>query len=141
MSALGPYFRWVGDNRSGVALAAGGIVIKYKRSYFNSSGVWTPESTEQSVTIGASLANGSTATSSAIDNTTGGTNFLMTDVRIEYAGLASSSTGTVSVTLQTSTDGGTTWPDTTSGAVQGRPVHTGYWVASSAAQKGWAQVR
>ncbi len=141
MSALGPYWRLVVDNRSGVALAAGGVVVKYRRAKFDSSGVYTPEASEQTVTIGTSLANGSTATGTAVDNNSTGLYYLMADFRIEYAGLASSSTGTVSVYLQTSTDGGTTWPDTTTNAVQGRPVHTASWAAVSSAQKGWAQVR
>lgn len=141
MSALGPSFRFVVDNRSGVALAAGGVVIKYKRSKFDSSGTWTPETTEQTVTVGTSLANGTSATSSAIDNASSGLYHLMMDMRLEYAGLASSSTGTVAVYLQTSTDGGTTWPDSTTNAVQGRLVNAMSWSASSAAQKGWAQVR
>lgn len=141
MSALGKTWRLVADNRSGVALAAGGIVAKYRRWKFDSSGIYTPEASEQSITLAASLANASTAASSSITNDASGEFYLGADFRLEYAGLASASTGSVSVFLQTSTDGGTTWPDITTLLVQGRGVNTMSWAAASAAQKGWAQVR
>lgn len=141
MSALAKTWRLVVDNRSGVALVAGGVAIKFRRSKFDSSGAYGSETSEQSVTVGTSLANNTSASSSTITNDATGEFYLQADFRLEYGGLASSSTGTVAVYLQTSTDGGTTWPDATSGAVQGRLVNAMSWAATSAAQKGWAQVR
>lgn len=68
----------------------------------------------QGVTITlASLANGSTATSNAIDNSTN--KFLSANVRVKVRTNAAgtSATGSVSVFLVRSTDGGTDYDDST----------------------------
>lgn len=133
---IGKTFRFVVDNRTGVALASGGVVVKYRRWKFDSSGVLTYEASEQSATIGASLASNTTATGSTITNDASGEFYLGMDLRFEYTGLASSGSGSVFVYLQVSTDGGTTWADTTSGAVQGRLLNAQSWSSASGAKKG-----
>ena len=68
----------------------------------------------QGVTITlASLANGSTATSNAIDNSTN--KFLSANVRVKIRtnSAGTSTTGSVSVFLVRSTDGGTEYDDST----------------------------
>ena len=137
---IGKKFRFVVDNRTNVALASGGVVIKYLRWKFDSTGALVYEGSEQSSTVGTSLASNTTEAGSTITNDASGEFYLGMDMRIEYAGLASSGSGTVAAYLQLSTDGGTTWADTTSNAVQGRQVNSRTWSSESGAKKGEKQV-
>lgn len=113
MSQLSVAWRIAVANNSGLAFPAGGLVVRYRRWKFDSSGVLTQEASEQTATVGASLANGSVAVSSTIDNNSAGLYYLGASFILTYPALTgtTSSTGTVTVYMQRSTDGGTNWPD------------------------------
>lgn len=134
MSALVHTWRLVVDNRTATTMGVGGTVIKYRRFKYNTDGSLFNETSEQSVTVGTSLASNTSAASSAIDNNTG--LWMGAAFRIEFPAFGSSATGTVTVYLQTSTDAGTTWADTTSGAVAySAIIESGTWAAATAALK------
>lgn len=113
MSALGERWRIAVWNASGIALPAGGVVVRYRRWKFDSSGVYTPETSGQSVTVGASLASGAGATSSAITNNGGGEQWLGADFVIEQPALTGTAgaSATIEIYLQVTTDAATNWAD------------------------------
>jgi hypothetical protein len=115
-------------------MAAGGTVIKYRRFKYGTDGALSLEGSEQSVTVGTSLASNTSAVSSSIDNSSG--LWMGAIFRIEFPAFGSSATGTVTVYQQLSTDAGTTWADTTSGAVAfSAVIESGTWAAATAAIK------
>lgn len=111
MSALGERWRVAVWNATGIALPAGGVVVRYRRWKFDASGVYTPEASGQSVTVGASLANATGATSSAITNNGSGEQWLGADFVVEFPALTGTANGSLETYLQISTDGGTNWAD------------------------------
>lgn len=121
---LGRNYRFSANNQTGVAV---GVTIQARRFKFDSSGVisWDAETEVFNV---ATIANSSTAWSAgaAIDNSTD--KWVGADLEIIITPSASA-TGPVSVQIEHSTDGGTTWP--TGG--QGAQIGGVYFTASSAA--------
>lgn len=113
MSALGERWRVAVWNASGITLPAGGITVRYRRWRFDSSGVYIPESSGQSVAVGASLVSGAGASSAAITNNGAGEQWLGADFIIEMPALTGTAgaSATIEVYLQVSTDGGTAWAD------------------------------
>lgn len=113
MSAFGERWRVAVWNASGLTLPAGGVVVRYRRWKFDSSGVFTPEASGQSVTVGASLANNTGATSSAITNNGASEQWLGADFVIEFPALTGTAAAdaAIEVYLQVSTDAGTNWAD------------------------------
>lgn len=114
MSALGRDWRLTVANDSGLAFPAGGLTVRYRRWRFTNSGAVEWEGSEQTATIGASLATGSQATSSTISNGGSGEGWLGAQFIVQFPALTgtTSASGSVSVWHQHSTDGGTTWPST-----------------------------
>lgn len=112
--SLGRHYRFVAYNNTGVALAAGAIAIRARRWNFNTSAqqAWEPAE----VALDANAATVGTAaywTGATINNSVpyvgGDFTFVVT--------VAGTPAGTVTVYLQRSTDGGTTWPDNGRGTV------------------------
>ena len=126
---LGHTYRFVAYNSSGVNAS---IIIKARNYKFGSDGqrVDAAESTPLSTGAIANLANGLGA---SIDNSYD--KFLGSDVKVTITP-AAAATGTVSVFLQKSTDGGVTWPETptTGGAISGIWVASATFAASAVAQ-------
>jgi hypothetical protein len=111
--SLGRTYRFSVLNSLGQTMATSAIVIKGRRWNFSSSGVQTWEASEAAIdTSGSTLANGAYFSGTTQDNSTnaylGGT-FKFTIIA------PTSASGTVTVFLQRSTDGGTTWPDNGNG--------------------------
>lgn len=121
---LGRNYRFSVNNQAGVNV---GVTIQARRFKFDSSGVilWDAEAEVFSV---ASIANSVTAwnAGAGIDNSTD--KWVGADLEIVTTP-ASAATGPVSVQIEHSTDGGTTWP--TGG--QGAQIGGVYFAASSAA--------
>lgn len=109
---LGRTYRFVVLNSTGQTIAITGIVIKARRwNFVNGTQAW--ESSEQTIdsSVGTT-ANGAYFGGTTVDNSTlahlGGT-FKFTIVA------PASSSGSVTIWLQNSTDGGSTWPDNGNG--------------------------
>jgi hypothetical protein len=110
--SLGRTYRFVVLNNTGQNLVAGTIVIRGRRWNFNTSGMQAWEAAEAVIdSNAATLATGSYwvgTVAAGIDNSVnahlGGTfRFSVT--------APGASNGAVTIYLQRSTDGGTTWPD------------------------------
>jgi hypothetical protein len=103
MSALGEHYRYQVYNGTGVSVTC---TVKHEPFKYGTDGslTFTAESTQIN---GVSVATVSYSNSSTIDNSTAknlGAHVTFT------AAPGASATGTVSLFLQRSTDGGTTWP-------------------------------
>lgn len=112
---LGNYWRLRASNTQNQAITA---TVKARFFKFDGSGalVW---SAEQTLISAASVAatTGSTA-SAPVDNATD--KYLGAELTVELtAAAATNGTGTVALTLERSTDGGTTWPSQDKGAFVG----------------------
>ena len=112
--SLGRTYRFVALNSSTQTMAIAAITIKARRWSFV-SGVQTWEASEASIDSNAgTVANAAYFTGTTIDNSTaaylGGT-FKFAVV------IPASGSGSVTIYLQRSTDGGATWPDNGSGAI------------------------
>lgn len=115
---LGPTYRIQVLNESGQAIngaGSGDVTVKAKRHKWP-SGVYTLEGSEaELLNISASLADGAVASGTTQDNTSnlyeGGT------FECEVVHDNASANGPVTILLQRSTDGGTTWPDDGAGDV------------------------
>jgi hypothetical protein len=121
---LGRNYRFTVNNSTAVNV---GVVIQARRFKFDSSGVisWDTETevyNEATITPGATSWTADTA----IDNSTD--KWVGADLEIVITP-ASAATGPVSVQIEHSTDGGTTWPSGGQGAQLGGV----YFSASSAA--------
>lgn len=121
MSALGNYYRWQVYNGTGVTVTVTLDVMLWK---FDSSGALSFSA--ESTPISASAATAATyVNSSGIDNAAD--KYLGAQITARFD-VGASATGSVTVFLQQSTDGGTTWPSDG----QGIPVGSYYFNASSA---------
>lgn len=123
MSVLGETYRYQVYNGTGVSVTC---TVKHEPFKYASDGAltFTAESTQIN---GVSVATVSYSNSSTIDNSTAknlGAHVTFT------AAPGASATGTVTVYLQTSTDGGTTWPSNG----RGRPIGSHTFNASSTSQ-------
>jgi hypothetical protein len=115
--ALGRNYRFTVLNSCGQTLASGAIVIKARRWYFDSSGVQTWEGSEATLdTSGSTLATGSYFNGTAQDNTAPTRPYLGGTFKISITA-PTSANGPITVWLQRSTDGGTSWPDNGLGTV------------------------
>lgn len=106
---LGPTYRFQVLNSTGQTIAVAGISVRVRRFKYGTDGSATFESSQATaISTGGTTANGAYATSSTIDNTTdkylGGS--------AEFTVVApTSASGNVTLYLQRSVDGGTTWGD------------------------------
>ena len=114
MSALGHTYRWQIHNGTGVSVAA---TVKVRLGKYGSDGApsWSAESTP----ISASVSTLSYSSGSTIDNSADKNTFAEVTLQATPASAPAAGT-TLTLYLQRSTDGGTTWPE--NGA--------GQWVAS-----------
>lgn len=111
---LGRTYRFVVLNSLGQTIAIAGIVIKARRWNFV-TGTQTWEGAEASIDSSAgTTSNAAYFTGSTNDNSTNA--FLGGTFKFVIVAPTSSS-GTVTVYLQQSTDGGSTWPDNGGGQV------------------------
>lgn len=106
---LGRNYRFVAANNLGQTMDIASVVIKARRWKYNSTGVKTWEASEASIASNAgTIASNAYSAGAAVDNSSdayaGGT-FKLTVVA------PASASGSVTIWLQNSTDGGTTWPD------------------------------
>lgn len=108
---LGRNYRFAVNNTTAVNV---GVTIQARRFKFDSSGVISWD-TETEVYNEAAVAPGATSwtADTAIDNSTD--KWLGADLEIVFTP-ASSATGAVTVQIEHSTDGGTTWPTGGQGA-------------------------
>jgi len=103
---LGHYWRLRASNTQNQAIT---VTVTARLFKFDSSGalVWSSEQTLISA-VSVSATTGTTA-SSNIDNSTD--KYLGMEITASFtAGTATNGTGAVALTLERSTDGGTTWP-------------------------------
>jgi hypothetical protein len=116
---LGRTYRFVVLNNMGAAFASGAIVIKARRWNFNSSGVQTWEASEASVLSSTSLTGNAAYNKdcAAVDNSTNAYLGGEFEVKATTPASGTSATGSVTVYIENSTDGGTTWPDDGQGDV------------------------
>lgn len=121
MSALGHTFRYQVYNGTGGTVT---LTLKDRRWKFDSSGAlsW---SSEQTPINASAISTASYGNSSTIDNSSD--KYLGSELTVLHD-VSSSLTGAVTVFLQHSTDGGTTWPSDGQGIVVG----SYYYNASSA---------
>ena len=111
---LGRTYRFVVLNSLGQTIAASGIVIKARRWNFV-SGTQTWEAAEAAIdSSSGTTANAAYFTGTTVDNSTNA--YLGGTFQLKIVA-PSSSSGTVTVYLQQSTDGGTTWPDNGNGQI------------------------
>lgn len=128
MSQIGRQMRFAVANDSGLALPVGGLVVTFRRwRYSSGSLIW--DSADQTSTVGASLASGSQAVGSSIDNTNAGDGWVGAQVLMAFPALTgtTSNPGNVAVYLQVSLDG-STWADTPNnkrGALLGAELYVG----------------
>ena len=118
---LGHAYRYQAHNGTGTTVT---VTVKSRRYKFGSDGSRT-DAAEATPISAASIGAAAYSNSSTIDNSTDkflGAHLLVT---MAPSGLAS---GAVTIFLQHSTDGGTTWPDDGQGIAVGRH----YFVSSSA---------
>lgn len=112
MSALGNYFRYQVYNGTGGTVT---VTIDEKRWKYASDGSLT-WSAEQTPINASAITTATYDESSGIDNSTD--DYLGAELTV-LMDVASSLTGAVTVFLQHSTDGGTTWPSDGQGIVIG----------------------
>jgi hypothetical protein len=116
---LGATYRIHCENKTGVAFGATDtITIKTKRFNFSSTGQRTAESAEATITpanFGNSLASNGTISGSTQDNTAASTFWLGGEIKFTVALTTATPNGNVNFYMQVSTDGGTTWPDASTG--------------------------
>jgi hypothetical protein len=113
--ALGRTYRFVVLNSLGQTIAIAGIAIKGRRWNFSTTGQQTWEGSEASIdSSSGTTTNGSYFAGSTNDNSTAG--YLGGTFKFTIVAPASSN-GTVTVFLQRSTDGGSSWPDNGNGQV------------------------
>ena len=114
---LGATYRIVAQNSTGVALAAGDtITIKAKRWKLTSAGARSAEATEATLTAagaGNSLASAGFVLGTTQDNSTDG--YFGVELKLSVTISTATPNGYVNFYMQTSTDGGTTWPDSGAG--------------------------
>lgn len=108
---LGHTYRYQVYNGTGVSVT---VTVK-DRPFKFASGVYTPAAEATHVSA-VSVATVAYETASTVDNSS--VVNIGSDITAVFAP-ASSATGTVSLFLQRSTDGGTTWPDTGLGQLLG----------------------
>lgn len=110
---LGKTYRFVVKNATGVALGASdSITVNGVRWNFDSSGARNAEASEASLLSGGgSLANNDYLAGSTQDNTAAGTQWFGGEFEFEATISTATPNGLVELYYQTSTDGGTTWPD------------------------------
>lgn len=129
---LGRNYRFSVNNQTGVNV---GVTIQMRRWKFGTDGSLTFDS-EAEVFNESAIANSASAwteESTGIDNSSD--KWIGADLEILVTP-ASSATGLVSVQIQRSTDGGTTWPSDG----LGDPVGGIYFAASSSAATASAQI-
>lgn len=109
---LGPTYRFRLLNSTGQSLAQNSVTLKTIREKFTSAGALSLEGSEASLafaTLAAGvLTTGSYDATATQDNTT---NLYLGGTFVWTVTAPASSNGNVTVWLQHSTDGGTTWPD------------------------------
>lgn len=108
---LGETFRFQVLNETGQTInvgSGGDVVINTKLSKFDSNGALSFDVETEQFNLSSNLTDGSYSSGSAIDNSTD--KWLGGDVEITVTTDNASSAGDVSIFLQRSTDGGTTWP-------------------------------
>jgi hypothetical protein len=117
MSVLGPHFRIVLENRLGQTIStAGGLTVKMRGWKFDIAGQmsfqtpWTTILNLSTVPLGSptTLTNLSFLTSNVVENLT--TGFIGAELEVTVVAPASSS-GEITVYLDRSIDGGSTWND------------------------------
>lgn len=106
---LGSHYRFQAKNATGQTITASSITVRTRRDKYGSDGSLTLEATEATVlSSGSTLANAAFLSGTTVDNTTdkwlGGTFIFAVTA-------PASAAGDVTLWLQHSTDGGTTWPD------------------------------
>lgn len=105
---LAYHYRFTAYNACGQTVAIGGVVLKGRRWKFGSTGALVYEGSEASLLSNAStIANAGYASSSGVDNSTD--LFIGGDFELTFTAPASAS-GDLTIYLDVSTDGGTTWP-------------------------------
>jgi hypothetical protein len=114
---LGKTYRFVAKNATGVALGAGdSITLNCTRWNFDSNGARNAEESEASLMSGGgSLANNGYLVGSTQDNTAPGTKWFGGEFEFEATISTATPNGNIELYYQTSTDGGTTWPDNGNG--------------------------
>jgi hypothetical protein len=115
--SLGRNYRFHVANAVGQTIAAAAITLTARRWYYSSTGVQTWEASQASLYSNASVANGGFDSSSGIDNSAVTPAPFLGAEFIYSVTVPASSSGTVSLYLQRSTDGGTTWPDNGTGTL------------------------
>lgn len=112
---LGKTWRLVALNNTGVAMAATDTVVaNITRWNISSTGARNAETTAVNLfaaTAGNSLANGAYVAGSTQDNTAAGTFWFGGELDLRVTVSTATPAGLVSFFYQTSSDGGTTWPD------------------------------
>lgn len=128
---LGHTYRYQAYNSTGVSVT---VTVKDRPFKFASDGSLDYAAAEATRINGVSVGAGAYSNSSTIDNSTD--EHVGTDLTVTFAP-ASSATGLVSLYLQRSTDGGTTWPSNG----QGRVICAHYFSASATSVTKNAEVR
>lgn len=112
---LGKTWRLVAVNNTGVAMAATDTVVaNITRWNIGSTGARVAEATAVNLfasTAGNSLANGAYVAGNTQDNTAVGTFWFGGELDLRASVNTATPAGNVSFYYQTSSDGGTTWPD------------------------------
>ncbi len=112
---LGANWRIVVKNATGAT--SGAVSVKGKRWKPNSSGEYDPENTEQTFFSVSTITSGSYSTGSGVSNDAAGENYYGATMAVSITN--GTSAGDYEVWLQTSTDGGTTWPNNGAGTLLG----------------------
>lgn len=112
---IGKTYRLVAFNNTGVAMAATDTVVaNITRWKIDSTGARSAEATAVNLfasTAGNSLANGAYVAGNIQDNTAAGTFWFGGELDLRASVNTATPAGSVSFFYQTSSDGGTTWPD------------------------------